>query len=159
MFKPMIAGITALSLTLATASPLHAQGLDREDAGKLLFGLAAIAVLGAALDNRDRRERRSEREAETVQRGIDPNRSWSDLNRENRYDNARFTLPGRCLRDVETRFGTQRMFAQRCLERNYHQVNSLPARCAVRVYTDNGPRRGFDPFCLREQGYRSDRRH
>jgi hypothetical protein len=155
MLKPMIAGVTALSLTLATASPLQAQGLDREDAGKLLFGLAAIAILGAALDSRDRRGP----EVETVSRGIDPNRSWSDLNRETRYDNARYTLPGRCLRNVDTRFGSQRMFAQRCLERNYHDTNSLPARCAVRIYTDNGPRRGFDPHCLHEQGYRSDRRH
>ena len=158
MFKSMIAGITALSLTLATATPSHADGMDRDEVGKLLFGLAAVAIIGSALDNRDRRRDR-EAEVETVQRGIDPNRTWSDLNREHRRNDARRTLPHDCLRTVQTRYGHQRMFGQRCLERNFRHVNRLPDLCQVRVYTDNGPRRGYDPLCLREQGFRSDRRH
>lgn len=161
MFKSLIAGVTALSLTLATATPTYANGIDRQDASKLLIGIIAIAALGAALDN----NRRSERETPTpVQRGINRNNDWADLNRRhnnnsNNYNNSRRrALPHECLRAVETRFGTQRMFGQRCLERNYRHVNRLPERCAVRVYTADGPRRGFDPLCLREQGYRSDRR-
>ena len=162
MFKSLVAGITAVSLTLASTTPLQAQSMDREDVGKLLFGLATIAVIGAAIDqNRDNDRNRSTRVHDTPQwGGINRNNSWSDLNR--RHDNShnsRRVLPGSCLETVETRFGHQRLFGKRCLERNYRHASRLPDRCVVRLYTNEGPRGGYDPLCLREQGYRSDRRH
>ena len=158
MFKHMIAGITALSLTFATAAPVQANGFDREDVGKLLIGLAAIAALNVAIQKSNRDDRADE-PTQTVNHRSSRNNSWADLNRSRQRDNARnWDLPRECLRNVETRFGTQRMFGKRCLERNYARVNRLPDRCAVRVYTSNGPRRGFDPLCLREQGFRSTRR-
>jgi hypothetical protein len=160
MFKPLIAGITALSLTLATTAPLHAQSIDRENVGKLLIGLAAVAVIGAAIEENRDRSRSTPVHDNRQTGGINRNNSWSDLNRNHRHNNdARRVLPGGCLRTVETRFGNQRMFGQRCLERNYRHASRLPERCAVRLYTNDGPRRGFDPLCLREQGFRSDRRH
>ena len=162
MFKPLIAGITALSLTLATTTPLHAQGMNREDVGKLLIGLAAVAVIGAAIEeNRDRGRDQSTTVHDRPQwNGINRNNNWSDLNHNHRTSrDARRVLPSACLRNVETRFGTQRMFGKRCLERNYRHASRLPERCAVRLYSSNGPRQGFDPHCLREQGFRSDRRH
>ncbi len=152
MMKSLIVTVTALAL--ATATPASAQGIDREDLGKLLIGLAAVAVIGAAIEeNRDRDE-------STQVHDRHNDNSWSDINRGNNWSNLnrnnRRVLPRECFRRVETRFGTQRIFGKRCLERNYRHVNSLPNRCAVRIYTDNGPRRGFDPHCLREQGYRAD---
>lgn len=156
MFKPLIAGITALSVAFASAAPAQANGLDREDVGKLLIGLAAVAALNAAIDRNNRDDRRDESSTRTQHR----NNSWDDLNRPRQRDHVRNReLPRQCLRSIETRFGTQRMFTQRCLERNYARVNRLPERCAVRVYSDNGPRSGFDPLCLREAGYRATRRH
>jgi hypothetical protein len=158
MYKPLIAGITALSLTLVSAAPVQAQGMNRDDVGKLIFGIAAIAAIGAVIDNNKRSDRRSQ-QTETVHDRSNRNNSWADLNRPRQRDHARNRdLPRECLRTVETRFGTQRMFVQRCLERNYARVNRLPERCAVRLYTSNGPRSGFDPLCLQEQGYRSTRR-
>ena len=165
MFKPWIAGITALSLTLAMTSPVQANGLDREDMGKLLFGLAAVAVVGAAINNNnrdnnrdnDRDNDRATQRTQTVQHGRDRNRSWAELHRPQQRRFAE--LPRECLRSVETRFGTQRLFTERCLQRSHVQVNRLPNRCAVRLFTTQGPRNGFDPLCLREQGYRIDRRH
>ncbi len=154
MFKHLIAGLTAASLILVT--PAQAGGLDRDEVGKLVLGIAAIAALSAVLDHRkkDNSTRvHDNRRHNPAPRSNNSNR-WSDLNQRT---NSR-VIPHDCMRRVETRFGTQRMFGRRCLERNYTFVNSLPERCAVRVYTDNGPRRGFDPLCLREQGYRSDRR-
>ena len=163
MFKHMIAGITALSLTFASAAPVQANGFDREDVGKLLIGIAAIAALNAAMENNKRSERadaRADDRAQTADhRSNRRANSWADLNRPRQRDHARNRdLPRECLRSVETRFGTQRMFGQRCLERNYPRVDRLPDRCAVRVYSSNGPRRGFDPLCLREQGFQSTRR-
>jgi len=165
MFKSFIAGITAISLTFASTTPLQAQNMNRDDVGKLIFGLAAIAVIGAAIDQNNDRDRRAAQSTPVRDEGRwgDMNRAnrWSNLNRgqQQRGRNSRRALPRSCLQTVETRFGNQRFFGKRCLERNYQYVRTLPERCAVRLYTTNGPRRGFDPFCLREQGYRSDRRH
>ena len=162
MFKPLIAGITALSLTLSTAAPAQAQGVNSEDVGKLLVGLATIAVIGAAIENnRESRPNRSTPVHDTPSwSGINSNSGWSDLNRRHSDTRqARRILPHACLRTVDTRFGQHRIFGRRCLEHNYRHVNRLPDRCAVRLYTNDGPRRGYDPLCLREQGYRSDRRH
>jgi hypothetical protein len=157
MLKSLIAGVAALSLTLASAAPAAAGNLDREDVGKLLIGLAAVAVIGAAIEQNRDDTRSTPVHHNNGWSGINRNNNWSNLRRNN--NNSRRVLPHDCIRRVETRFGTQRMFGKRCLERNYRHVSNLPGRCAVRVYTDNGPRRGFDPQCLREQGYRSDRRN
>lgn len=157
MIKPLIASITALALTFATVAPAHAQSFSREEVGKLVIGLAAIAALNAALENRKSNEpstRAHDRNNRAPQAQGNRGHGWGQLNRHN----DRRALPRECLRGVETRFGTQRMFLQRCLEQNYRHVNSLPGRCAVRVYTNNGPRQGYDPLCLREAGYTSDRR-
>lgn len=152
MLKSMIAGITAVSL--ATATPATAQGLNREDVGKLLIGLAAVAVIGAAIENNSGTD-----DATRVQgnnwRGINRDNDWSRLNSVN----SRQTLPTACLRNVETRFGTQRMYGQQCLQRNYRYVNTLPERCEVRVFGNSGPQNGFDPTCLRTGGFTTDRRN
>jgi len=156
MMKSLVAGVTALSLTLASATTAHANGLDRDDVGKLLLGLLAVGVVGAAIENNQRRE---ERQSQSRSSG-----SWADLNQprprhDNRRDDRRMTLPSDCLRTVETRFGNLRLFGERCLQRNYRFAASLPERCEVRVFSDNGPLNGYDPLCLREQGYRTNRRH
>jgi len=160
MFKSMIAAMTALSLTLAT--PVHAAGMNRDEVGKLVFGLAAIAAISTVVNSRNRASvtapvvQVDDREGRYRENQRNNGRSdrWSDLNQRT---NQR-VIPRDCLREVETRFGTQRMFGRQCLERNYRQAATLPNRCAVRVYTNSGPREGFDPLCLREQGYTTNRR-
>lgn len=160
MFKPVIVGITALSLAFASTTSAFAQGMDREDVGKLLIGLAAVAVIGAALEENRDRNTGNQTSDNTQQGGINRNNDWSHLNREHqRSADSRRVLPEACFQAVETRYGTQRLFGLRCLERNYRHVNRLPENCAVRLYASNGPVRGFDPLCLREEGFRSDRRH
>ena len=156
MMKSLVAGVTALALTLASATPARANGLDRDDLGKLLLGLLAVGVVGAAIENNQRRD-----ETQVQRQGSG---SWADLNQprprpDSRHDNRRLILPYECLQTVETRFGHLRLFGERCLDRNYRFAASLPERCEVRVYSDNGPRSGYDPLCLREQGYRTNRRH
>lgn len=155
MLKLLTAGVIALAL--ASAMSAQASGLDREDVGKLLIGVVALAAIGVAVDNNNRREEESRATLQPAH-GISTGNSWSHRN-DQRHDSRRRVLPHDCLRRVETRFGTQRMFGQHCLQRNYAHVNNLPERCAVRVYTINGPRSGFDPLCLREQGFQSNRRH
>ena len=152
MFKSLIAGVTAVSLTFARAMPAQANGFDREDAGKLIIGLAAIAALNAALENRNRNDRQPEQVQDRRQRHP---QGWNGHPR--RQDNRK-VLPSACVREIQTPYGDHRMFMRRCLERNAIRVSQLPDRCEVRLFTNDGPRNGFDPACMRQEGYRSDRR-
>ena len=145
MFKSVIAGVTALSLTFATAVPAQANGIDRDDAGKVIFGLVALAVLGAAIENNNRRDSQPE-----VTRDPTPQHPINLGNQQR--------LPQSCVRRIETRYGEHRMLLRRCLQRSDIRVRDLPNRCEVRLFTDDGPRNGFDPACLRQAGYRIDRR-
>lgn len=151
MFKPLIAGITALSLTLSTATPAQAKGLSEDDIGKILFGLAAIATIGALVENNDNR-----REVQVTRtHRPDPTPRTQQPHRQRYVD--RSILPRDCLRGYETRFGTHRMFGAQCLRNTYAYSQNLPRSCAVRIFTTDGPRRGFDPACLRGQGYSARR--
>lgn len=154
MFKPLIAGITALSLSLS-AAPVQAGGLTQDEIGKLIFGLAAIAAIGTLVENRQDRDQAKSTRAPTawqtpqVQRPHHPQRDQRTRDRR--------VLPRECLTRIETRFGPQRLYGARCLRNTYAQADRLPRRCAVRMYTNNGPRRGFDPACLRREGFRTRR--
>ncbi|MDO6591972.1 MULTISPECIES: hypothetical protein [Rhodobacterales] len=147
MFKPLIAGVTALSLTFATAMPAQADGIDRDDAGKIIFGIVALAALGAAIENRNDNDQHS---SPTQTRS--PQRHPTQGN--DQRHNTR--LPSECLRDIGR---NNQVFTSNCLQRNDVRVNALPNRCEVRVFTGNRARNGFDPTCLRQEGYRIDRRH
>ena len=152
MYKSIIAGMTALSLCFATAGPAQANGFDREDAGKLIIGLAAIAALNAALENRRRND-------DTPAPVVDRNHGHQNGGHWNpRPNRARFELPADCLQQAESRGGDYRMFMQPCLARNQVAVSDLPRRCEVRVFTNDGPRNGFDPSCMHDEGYYTDRR-
>jgi len=137
MYRHIVAGLMALSLTSAPA-----QALTEDEVGKLLFGLAALAAIGAIVDNADNGSvevTRTHRPAPQVRQ---PRRT---------------VLPRACLRGYETRFGTHRMFGARCLRNSYAFATDLPRACAVRIFTNDGPRRGFDPACLRGRGYTARR--
>lgn len=157
MLKPLFAVITALGLSMASVTAAYADGLDREELGKLLIGLAAIAAVNAALENR---RDRSDSGSQPVQATRGADRSWADLNRPRprREENSR-ELPYACLQIFETRFGPLRLFDDRCLRRNYRRAADLPHLCEVRIFTTHGPRDGYDPLCLRQQGYTTNRRH
>lgn len=166
--KTLIASITALSLA---TTPVSANEFNEEDFGKFLFGLVAAIAVGAALskgrDNDAHVASQPAYEPPVVRRT--PNNTSPRINPGNaprppvvrhtpRHEvGGRRVLPGKCFRQVSTRFGNQNIFAKRCLERNYRHAASLPASCAVRLVTPDGARRGFDPLCLRQAGYSSTR--
>ena len=156
MRKRLISGLMAVSLCLSAANPAAADN-QREDRTRLLLGLTALAVIGAALADAPEAEPRT---SEANHRGIRPGSGWADLGAQERQRHAaRFALPGQCLQTVRAGGNRLELYDWSCLDRRYAGVNQLPAQCAVRFYTANGPRDGFDPQCLRDAGYRSDRRH
>ncbi len=155
MFKTIVAGVTALSLSFTSAAPVQAGGLTEDEIGKLLFGLAAVAVIGSLVENNhDRRKVEvtrtpTLRQTPQIQRGHQPTRSRQNPNRR--------ALPRECLRRVETRRGVQRVFGARCLRNNYAFADRLPGQCIINLRTNIGPRRGFDPACLRSFGFTARR--
>jgi len=114
------AGVTAIALTLTSAAPVQARGLSEDDIGKILFGLVAAGVLSQALQNHQKPRQAAPVPQNYTQRAPAPNtRSQSDP----RHRGVAI-LPRQCLQNVETRFGTHRIFARRCLQRN--DVNDHP---------------------------------
>ena len=138
----VIAATVAVTTLAASAAPARAGG---DDLAKILAGVAAVAIIGKVVkDQRDEKREVSRRRPHVEPRPL-PRRV------------QRRSLPRRCFRAVETRYGTARMFGKRCLQRHYRHVDSLPRACAQRIWTPNGVRRGFEPSCLRQHGYRMAR--
>lgn len=139
-----LAGTVALT---STATP--AVAADRDDQiGAILFGLAALAVLGTAIENRNDRDR-PRTEAHNPRPAANPPRQGDGLGIPPR---AR-VLPARCFRRVETREGQAQFYAKRCLRNNYRFADRLPARCETAVRTDRGFRIGYRPRCLHRLGF------
>lgn len=180
MIRFLKAGLTALALTSASTAPLQAKSLPPgSDAAQVLFGVAAVAVIGAALETQ-RTAPLPEAQVTPVHhiprpggitprastnspiaRGITPGArygagSWSGLGRAYQHRHAaEHPLPDYCLSWVDTRFGSQQIYSQDCIAWHYPAAHRLPDRCAVRLFSTTGPREGYDPLCLRAAGFRS----
>ena len=146
MFKFVTAGVTAIALTVSSV-PAQARGLSEDDIGKILFGLVAAGVLSQAMNTNKGR-------AVTVT----PQVTEQSRPRHDRSSRRAQVLPRACLTRVETRFGTHRILGRNCLRRNDVNLRSLPRDCAVRLRSNGNVRRGFDPQCLRDAGFRTQRR-
>ena len=119
---------------------------DRDhDIAALLFGLATIAIIGKAINDRDDNRR------------ADVTRTPSRPRDVSRPPSPR-VLPGQCIRQVETWDRPVRILARRCLERNYAYTARLPQRCAITVQGPRHTRYGYRPRCLRNAGYTLARR-
>lgn len=166
MYKSLIAGITALSLTMATAPSTQAQGLTEEQIGQLLFGLVATVAVGSIINNRQSKPEKIEtpkphswspkpRTPRNLMQGAQQN--WQPQRPQRDY--PRRDVPAQCLTTYETRQGKARIFARGCMSENYRHFADLPRSCAVRIMTHSGPKGGWDPQCLRTAGYTVNFRH
>ena len=175
MYKTLSAGLTALSLILVPAAPVHAQN-NQDEVGRAVLGLLAVGGIALALKNHQdqQKQARNQRQAHaqepvsrnnTVrqvhnpQRGNQVTRNLNHKNGLGQQSRRQVDLvPGRCFRRVENARGNfQGVFGARCLERRYRDAHTLPRQCQVRVGGSGGSRRGYDAQCLRSFGYRSDR--
>ncbi len=162
MFKTMIAGVTALALTV---TPLQAEEFNNDDFGKFLFGLVAAAIAVNAIKSRNDSDpapqatQLNPRYEPPVVRnhgGLNPPRinPRGNNNHVNAPRHGRNVLPRACIHPIETRYGTHRVFTRHCLNRNGINVDALPRRCAVQLLNKDGNARyGFDPTCMRDQGF------
>ncbi len=67
-------------------------------------------------------------------------------------------LPNICLQNIDTRYGSQRIYNAACLRDDRALAARLPEACRVRLMTRNGARDGYDPACLRDMGFRTSGR-
>ena len=151
MHKTFIAGLTALSLTFTTAGPVQAQGVSEDQLGRILFGLFAAAAVAKIVEGH-------QADAPTATLVTRPKPKVQDHRDDRAAERARMTLPRQCLRRVETRRGTLRVMAQRCMRRNFDHVRQLPDACHVVRRTNDRRIRGWKVGCLRDAGYRLARR-
>ncbi|MEX0280701.1 MAG: hypothetical protein AB3N13_05865 [Arenibacterium sp.] len=139
-------GVTAL------ATP--ARAADADDVAGALFGIAALALIGKALSDRNKND---------VQFVQPQHHSQPDPVRPIRPRPlppavSRYDLPGHCMRSFQVNRNRVQLLGAGCLRRYYRQVNSLPYACQFQFNNHNRSYTTYEPLCLRERGYRITRR-
>ena len=158
LHRRFIAVVLAASVAVTgfTAAPARAD----EDFGKILAGLAAIAIIGAAIENsRDDNVHVVTRQKVRVKpykghNHAQPHNHDGPRNLPPRV--ARYDLPGKCVQTFRAHNGT-RVLGLNCLKNNYRHVGSLPKACRLSVDKGRKQRVGYETLCLRERGYRITR--
>lgn len=173
MHRKFITLIIAASLAVTGLSAAPARA-DAEDAAKVIAGVAALAILGAAIadakDDNDRVTRnRGHLRNDSRKRGHgkkwDHRRGHDQWDKRHRSNNharplpkrvKRKLLPGACKTEVRVRGGDRLSgFGRHCLQRNYGYANSLPSACKTHVRGRHGKLRTiYQGRCLYRHGYR-----
>ena len=153
MRKTLTAGVTALSLLLATAAPT--QAANNDGLNKAVIGLLAAGAIGLAINQNNT--------PQVVE--VEHNRRFGDRDNHRRtVPQSRNTrradpLPGNCFRRIELGNGrTQSVFTESCLDQRYADNAALPRQCLTNLGGPNGSRQGYEANCLRNRGFRSDQR-
>ena len=144
--------VSAAIAVTAVSTPARA---DVNDYGKILAGVALLAIIGKAIDD-DQKSRHVTRNT-YHQHYNQPNRPVRPKPLPPQV--SRYDLPGQCLKTfrVNGRDSVQ-LFGRKCLEQNYGNTNALPYACQYQFSTANRSQTGYEPLCLRERGYRVARR-
>lgn len=161
---------SAMAVTGLSAAPARA---DAEDAAKVIAGVAALAILGAAIadakDDKDRVTRnRDHLRHDNRHRGTKWNNQhrgnknqWDNRHRGNKHTRPlpkrvqRKLLPDACRIEARAWNGQRlRGFGRHCLKRNYGYANSLPRSCESHVRGRHGKLRTmYRGRCLYRHGY------
>lgn len=175
MRHPIISGVLAIALSLTglmTPAPARA---DDDSLRRILGAAVVVGAVALAVRENDRRERQARPNTQPQQPAyhrIDRQGNWH--RQQNGWQQPRvdhrprpqpdlrsdgWLLPASCLRDFRVRGEHVRLFAAHCLERSYRHADRLPLACATTIRSEGRLRTGFDPRCLRHQGYRVTDRH
>lgn len=141
---------SALAITGLSAVPARADG----DTARIFAGLAALAIIGAALE-------RSRRHTTVTKQYIQPSHPQPTRPLKTRpmpsYISRR-DLPQTCLRNRSVNGQRRNLYGAHCLKNNYAHAASLPYACQLGYWDGQKNRTGYEPLCLRERGYRAVRR-
>lgn len=149
----------ALGLTTLAAAPAHA---EQDRTARAVSTILGLAVVGAIIH--DQKKSREKEKSRANVRGsvyqVHPNSQGHGHfkpqvhHKPKPHRVSRKLLPQHCLRSFPTRHGHVRVFGQRCLERSYNFVHSLPRNCVLHVRSNHRKHTAFDARCLRQNGYR-----
>jgi hypothetical protein len=119
--RTFICTILAAALALAglTAAPARA---GDDDLAKWIAGAAALAIIGAAIADKD--------DAAVTRYRHHRGHHGRTHRHHDRYHKV---LPGRCHVRLHTRAGPLRGFGRHCLRRHYGHHTALPRKCATRI--------------------------
>lgn len=152
MTKKILAMVlsTSLALTSITVTPARAD----DDVGKVLAGLAALLVIGAAVNKNKHRREQQETTRQTTTHTWSPQPKYKEPKHTKPKRHARTkAAPQRCLRNQWTHRGNRQVYGARCMNR--HAEAQLPLRCLREAEVNQGPRRFYTKRCLRKNGWRA----
>jgi hypothetical protein len=139
MSRKFIATVLAASIAITSFSFVPARAASDDDVAKFLFGIATLAIIGKAIDDHDRADRRRKHEREVTAYP---------------KPHKRKVLPRRCLTRAETAVGHKRVMRAKCLNRHFARADRLPQACRLPYWTNKGRKPGYLMRCLRDRGYR-----
>ncbi|WP_170439790.1 hypothetical protein [Ruegeria arenilitoris] len=150
MHRKFIALVVATAVAITGVSASQAKAADAHD---ILGGLAAIAIIGAAVNhyNKEKRKERVTRQNNYVHQ---PQNVRPDHIRPLPRRVARYDLPQRCLKTYNGYSKKRPLLGPNCLEKHYKHANSLPQQCKVGFWDGKKLKRAYEPACLRQKGYR-----
>ncbi|GAB4543883.1 MAG: hypothetical protein Tsb0024_14820 [Ruegeria sp.] len=155
MHKKFIALVVSTAIAITGISASKARAADAHD---ILGGLAAIALLGAAINHFDK-QTRPKTVTRTYNHIYNPPKVQPPVRRPHHVRPlpprvARYDLPQQCLR-VFKHYSTERpLLATKCLDKHYDYSASLPQQCKVGFWNGKKIKRAYEPACLRQKGYR-----
>lgn len=156
MHRKFIALIVSTAFIVTGFSASQARAADAKD---ILGGLAAIALIGAAVHQYNKNKARDR--DQYVTRRYEPPRQ-QHVRPHSRPHHvrplparvARYDLPQRCLRHYEGYPGKHPLLGPKCLKKHYRHAGSLPQSCKVGFWNGSAVRHAYEPRCLRQKGYR-----
>lgn len=153
MHRKFIFIIVSAAIAIAGFSaPVRA---DSGDIAKVFAGIAALALIGKALED--------DKDQKTVTRHTYHTHTYNTPRSQTirpkpvpqRF--SRYDLPGQCLRSYAVNRQHVRLFGAGCLRNNYGYSHALPYACQFQFSNRTGSHTGYEPKCLRERGYRVTR--
>ncbi|MEC8196223.1 MAG: hypothetical protein VX228_07885 [Pseudomonadota bacterium] len=137
--KTFIASVLSIAIILTGATAPRANAMDEDAVAALLFGVTALAVIGAAVADSKKSE-----PAPVVPKPVTKpkpkKKSW---------------LPSHCAKRFEAKNGRIiQGYGQRCLFRAQYPSYRLPEQCYFKRKGVNGRISGYKSQCLSKNGYK-----
>ncbi len=147
MHRKFIALVISTAIAITGVSVLPARA-DNNDVAKVLFGIAAIAIIGNAINKANKPAKASTRAY------VAP--APAPVVRPLPHSVSRYVLPGQCKRRANTYNGTRTILGAHCVSNNYAYARSLPANCIVNYWNVRRDQinTGYGERCLIRHGYR-----
>lgn len=137
--KTFIASVLSLALVVTGFSAPRARAMDEDAIAAILFGVTALAIIGAVVSEEKTSPRRPVSKPVTPKK-IKKRQSW---------------LPQHCSSTFPNRHGrVVQGYGARCLEQTQYPTNRLPQNCKTRIKNHNKSRAVFRTNCLHRNGYK-----